>query len=347
MAAEDSDLMQEDPSDVPGLSALRQWRRNATDASMAIGQTSTPSPADVTRAYTNTVPSSDDTAALKASAERTTGLMPQLRSWLNLQRDDSLVIEDPAKRGNIVVETVIVLGVSLGASAIWSILQILDLLTRPAPLGSQTVAINNSVTPDRPWLDLSNQLAYIVLTLVPVVLALYLLSTVRRPDVGAFRVMGLTKSFIGRDLVLGIAMAAGVGIPGLGLYAAARALGMNVTIAAGNLASNWWTIPVYILLAAMNGVLEEVVMIGYLFTRWTQRGLGPWKVIIISALIRGSYHLYQGFGGFIGNAIMGIIFGWIFMRTKRVLPLIVAHTILDIVSFIGYALLAPVWGWLK
>ena len=343
MAAEDPDLTQEDSSDIPGLGALRQWRRDATDASMSIQRAAEPAPIDLTRTLGDTTPPPIDAAP----PEPAPALMPRLREWLNLQRDDSLVIEDPAKRGSIVAETVIVLGVSLGASAIWSILQIIDLLTRPAPLGSQTVSINNSVTPDRPWLDLSNQMAYIVLTLVPVVLAFYLLSTVRRPADGPMRVMGLAKATIPRDVVLGIAMAAGVGIPGLGLYAAARALGMNVTIAAGNLASNWWTIPVYVLLAAMNGVLEEVVMVGYLFTRWTQRGLGPWKVIVLSALIRGSYHLYQGFGGFIGNAIMGMLFGWIFMRTKRVLPLIVAHTILDIVSFVGYALLAPVWGWLK
>ena len=28
-------------------------------------------------------------------------------------------------------------------------------------------------------------------------------------------------------------------------------------------------------------------------------------ILIVSALIRGSYHLYQGFGGFVGNLIMG------------------------------------------
>jgi len=74
--------------------------------------------------------------------------------------------------------------------------------------------------------------------------------------------------------------------------------------------------------------------------------MGPWPVIIVSALIRGSYHLYQGFGGFIGNAIMGVVFGWLYTRTKRVLPLIIAHTILDIVSFVGYSLLAAHWAWL-
>ena len=55
-------------------------------------------------------------------------------------------------------------------------------------------------------------------------------------------------------------------------------------------------------------------------------------------MIRGSYHLYQGFGGFVGNMIMGVIFGLIYLRWKRVGPLVVAHTMLDVVAFVGYAL---------
>ena len=69
-------------------------------------------------------------------------------------------------------------------------------------------------------------------------------------------------------------------------------------------------------------------------------------IIIVSALIRGSYHLYQGFGGFVGNLIMGVIFGLIYLRWKRVAPLIVAHTVLDIAGFVGYALVAPHVSWL-
>ena len=43
---------------------------------------------------------------------------------------------------------------------------------------------------------------------------------------------------------------------------------------------------------------------------------------------------------------MGLIFGWLYTRTRRVLPLIVAHTILDVVSFVGYELLAGRVSWL-
>ena len=142
-------------------------------------------------------------------------------------------------------------------------------------------------------------------------------------------------------------LAAAVGLPGLGLYAAARALGLNTTIAAANLSDHWWTIPVLVLAAAQNAVLEEVVMVGYLYTRWLRAGWSLPVVMVTSALIRGSYHLYQGFGGFVGNVAMGLLFGWVYTRTRRVGPLVVAHTLLDVVAFVGYALLKDHLAWLS
>ena len=141
-------------------------------------------------------------------------------------------------------------------------------------------------------------------------------------------------------------IAAGIGVPGLALYFAARALGLNTNVQPANLVANWWTVPVLIGLAIMNGVLEEVVIVGYWFTRMSQAGWSVAAVLIGSAVIRGSYHLYQGFGGFVGNLAMGLVFGWIYLRTKRIGPLVAAHIILDLFAFVGYSLLAPYVDWL-
>jgi membrane protease YdiL (CAAX protease family) len=44
---------------------------------------------------------------------------------------------------------------------------------------------------------------------------------------------------------------------------------------------------------------------------------------------------------------MGVVLGLFFLRTRRVLPLIIAHTLLDVVAFVGYALLPREWfDWL-
>ncbi len=236
-------------------------------------------------------------------------------------------------------EILLVLGLSLGQSAIYSVLSIIRSLTQ-GPLNQQTTTINNSVTPERPWLDLAYQVAGIAFPLVPVGVALYLLW-----QTGDRARIGFDLRRPGFDLGRGFFAAAIIGIPGLVFYVAARELGFNTNVAPANLAENWWTIPVLAGYAVMNGVLEEVIMLGFLFVRFEQLKLGPWTGIVISALIRGSYHLYQGFGGFVGNVVMGLVFGYLYKRWGRVMPLVVAHTILDLVSFIGYALVAPYTDW--
>src|SRR6185437_9497700 len=69
----------------------------------------------------------------------------------------------------------------------------------------------------------------------------------------------------------------------------------------------------------------EVVVLGYLLRRFKQAGLTDSGSDVLSAVIRGSYHLYQGFGGFIGNLVMGLIFARLYRRWGRVMPLLVAH----------------------
>lgn len=241
------------------------------------------------------------------------------------------------------LEVLVVLALSLGQSAVYSVLRIIERLTRPEPLSQQTSTLNASTTPDRPWLDLTYQLANIAFALVPVLLVLYLLSR-QHPRPG--QRIGFDLRRPGFDVWTGVVIAAGIGIPGLGLYLGARALGLNTDVQASGLAGAWWTIPVLVLSAAQNSILEEVIMIGYLYTRLGQLQWRLPVILLTSALIRGSYHLYQGFGGFAGNLIMGVIFGLIYLKWKRVGPLVVAHTLLDVAAFVGYQLVAPHVSWL-
>lgn len=246
----------------------------------------------------------------------------------------------------LLVETVIILGLSLGRSAVYSILNIINRLTYEVPLAEQTSTMNSSVTPDRPWLDLAYQLANNLFPFFTPALCLYLLWRVWPPRDAPWRAIGLDGRRVGRDFALGALVAALILGPALGWYLLARSLGINTTIAMGNLAETWWTVPMYVLAAFMNGTLEEVVMVGYLFTRWKQAGWHPWAIIVVSAVIRGGYHLYQGFGGFASNLVFGLVLGWLYQRTKRLWPLVIAHTLIDVVAFVGYSLLAGVVDWL-
>jgi membrane protease YdiL (CAAX protease family) len=235
-----------------------------------------------------------------------------------------------------------VFAVSLGASGLYALVSFIGSLTARQSLGKQTATLNGSLAPGRPLLDLFLQLTNITLALAPVLLVLYLLA---RAGEGPSTI-GLDASQPWRDLARGAGIAAVIGGAGLGLYLAAYHLGANLNVVAENLPDVWWRIPVLLLSAAQNGTLEEVIVVGYLLTRLDKLGVKPSVAIGISACIRGSYHLYQGAGGFIGNATMGVIFGILYKRWGRVTPLIIAHTLIDSVAFVGYALLHGHVSWL-
>jgi len=204
------------------------------------------------------------------------------------------------------------------------------------------VIVHGTLAPGRPLLDLFLQLTSISLALAPVLLVFYLLA---RAGEGPSSI-GLDASQPAKDMARGAVLAAVIGGSGLALYLAAYHLGVELNVVAENLPDVWWRIPVLLLSAAQNGILEEVVVVGYLLSRLDRLGVRPWLAIAISAVIRGSYHLYQGIGAFLGNAVMGVIFGILYRRWGRVTPLIVAHALIDAVTFVGYALLAGHVSWL-
>jgi len=239
----------------------------------------------------------------------------------------------------LTAEVWIVLGLSLGQSGVYALVRIIDRLTRETALGDQATGLNPSLSP-RPWLDVTFQLLGIGFGLVPVVLVLYLLSARGR---SAVRRIGFDARQPGRDILAGFALAAVIGLPGLAFYALGRAIGITVQIQAATLDPYWWAIPILLLAAVKNAVLEEVIAVGYLMERLRDLRWRVPAMIVASALLRGSYHLYQGIGPFIGNAVMGVVFAWYYHRTRRVMPLVIAHFVIDLVAFVGYLLIPPEW----
>lgn len=239
-------------------------------------------------------------------------------------------------------ETLLVLALSLGASAVSALISFTGSLTRPGGLGDQAANLNRSLAPDRPWLDLTWQLFGIATSLVPVLLVAHLLSR-ERAGLGA---IGFDLRRPRFDLGWGAVIAAGIGGSGLLLYLGAQQAGFNLTVVPESLPEVWWKFPVLILSAMENSIVEEVIVVGYLLRRLDQLGWSPWASLAASSGLRGLYHLYQGIGGMIGNMVMGVIFVWLYRRWGRVGPLVAAHALIDIVAFIGYALLAGKVGWL-
>jgi hypothetical protein len=176
-----------------------------------------------------------------------------------------------------------------------------------------------------PWLFVAYMLRWIV-HLAPVALVGHLL---RRTGAG-LRSIGLDLADLGRDVVRGTALA----VPFIGL---------SITFA--------WAIHTYdlpfahvrltfaeahrsiivpmVLASAGTAILEETIVNGYTLTRLEQLGWSARRALAVSALIRASYHLYQGVGGFLFAGVAGLVFGRLFQRWQRIMPLVVAHFVID------------------
>jgi membrane protease YdiL (CAAX protease family) len=263
--------------------------------------------------------------------DRLDGLLPDPRL-----RDES----DALLRTALIVEIALVLLLSLGRSAVYAVVNFVAALTQ-GPLSEQRAVMNRSLAPDRPWLDLVYQLLSIFFAVVPIALAAYLL--VLRG--GSLR-LWWSRRHLGLDAGRGAVIAAAVGSVGLVFYLVTYAVGLNLAVVAQDLDDVWWRYPVLVLAALENAAVEELILLGFVLLRLEQLGMRSRTAVVVVAVLRGCYHLYQGVGGFVGNLVMGLLFGWLFLRWRRVAPFVVAHTLLDVGAFVGYALLAPHVSWL-
>ncbi len=234
------------------------------------------------------------------------------------------------------LEIGIVFSLSLGASAVYSIISLIASLTSKAGLSGTTQNLNPSLARQE-WLDFSYQFLGVAFGLAPIALALYLLSS---DSSSPFNKIGLRFIRFGQSVNRGLLLALIIGVPGLGLYVLARALGWSAKLVPSQFDGYWWVIPMLLFAALRAALLEEVLVIGYLFDRLQLLGFGSKTVLVGSALLRGTYHLYQGFGGFIGNTVMGLVFGLAYQRWGKVMPLVIAHFALDAVAFVGFAQLS-------
>jgi uncharacterized protein len=248
-------------------------------------------------------------------------------------------LTDPQRRA-LRIEIVVVLAVTFGLSAYAALLNLIEAVL--LGLAGQIVALNPRRSPFD-LIDLGLNLAWVFQLLAWGTLGVYLLW---RSGFGLDRI-GLGRLRWRPDVLGGVGLAALIGLPGLALYQVARLLEMNAAVEPAALYDTWWRIPVLLGTAVANGWAEEVIVVAFLLTRLRQLGVNPVGAVVASSLLRGAYHLYQGFGAGLGNLAMGLVFGYVWQRTGRLWPLIIAHGLIDAVAFVGYAVAAGHLSWLQ
>jgi membrane protease YdiL (CAAX protease family) len=226
------------------------------------------------------------------------------------------------RRRTLVEELLIVLSLTLLQSAVYSLISLLQ-----APVSGYTVASADQNT------QLLLQVLDFAFGLAPVALVLYL---IRNGDDPPARFGLVLTRGIGPDVALGSVMAVAVSVVGIGVYLGSVALHLNRFVVPVPPLGHWWTVPLLILIAVQAGLLEELIVVSYLITRLEQVGWSTAAAVGASAFLRGSYHLYQGFGGFVGNLMLGAFFGIVFARTRRIWPLVIAHALIDTLAGLGY-----------
>ena len=264
----------------------------------------------------------------------------------------SLRIRDARRR--LRWEVAIVLALAIASSTLYAVVALIEALAGPTPIAETTQSINPA-TSAFPLVDVLNRLISFATRLVPVALAIWLLWSARE---SGFARLGLDHRRPGRDLAIGLGLAAAIGIPGLALYAGSRSLGLTPQLVSGDAGMTWWSAGLLVLAALRAALIEEVVVVGYLAVRLRTLGWSWPAIVIGSALVRGSYHLYQGLPMALGNVAMGLLFAGFYARwsrpprtgtvdarlaRRRIAPLVVAHLVLDLVAFLGYPLAAQRW----
>jgi len=101
----------------------------------------------------------------------------------------------------------------------------------------------------------------------------------------------------------------------------------------------WFRVADAVVIAVTAGVTEEVVVRGYAQTRLEQLRAPAAVVILLPTALWGLLHLYQGVGPALTIFCLGLAYAVWFQTTRRLWPLIIAHTLFDLTQLVLVLLL--------
>lgn len=88
----------------------------------------------------------------------------------------------------------------------------------------------------------------------------------------------------------------------------------------------------YFALAVTAGVCEEFLYRGFAMAALSRTGLPPWSVVLLSAVLFGLAHIYQGRGGFVSTLIIGTVFGTARIAYDSLAPVMAWHVAVDVAA---------------
>lgn len=88
----------------------------------------------------------------------------------------------------------------------------------------------------------------------------------------------------------------------------------------------------FLALAITAGCCEEFLYRGFAMAVFARAGFPIWASVVVSSVLFGAAHLYQGRGGLIGTGILGLLFGSFRAYAGSFVPVAAWHAAIDIVA---------------
>ena len=82
----------------------------------------------------------------------------------------------------------------------------------------------------------------------------------------------------------------------------------------------------------VNPFFEELIVRAYTMSEVIDLGGSRTLAVIISVAVQMSYHLYQGLASVLSLTFLFAVFSIHYVRTRRIVPVILAHLCLDLFS---------------
>ncbi len=92
-----------------------------------------------------------------------------------------------------------------------------------------------------------------------------------------------------------------------------------------------------VLFVLLNPFHEELIVRGFLITEMEHFYKSTNLAVFVSVFIQSSYHLYQGLPAALIHASTFLLFSIYFVRTRHILPVVMAHMFLDVSALSLYA----------
>jgi membrane protease YdiL (CAAX protease family) len=92
-----------------------------------------------------------------------------------------------------------------------------------------------------------------------------------------------------------------------------------------------------IAVVVLNPFYEELLVRAFLITEFQGVYLSTTRAVFVSVALQTSYHLYQGLPEALSHVPIFLTFSLYYVRTRRILPVVLAHLVMDALSLGLYA----------